>query len=224
MNRFRTKMRNLFDQVRLRPAFHDRLAYWVYGPEFRRWCGLHPCETLSDRTDMYRFLLEHEQLDGPIDYLEFGVSQGLSIRWWVENNQHADSTFVGFDTFEGLPEDWIAWPRGAFSTNGEAPMITDGRCAFVKGLFQDTVPRWLAGREFTRRTVAHFDADLYTSTLVVLTQILPKLKPDDVILFDQFSSYFHEYRAFIDATTAYHRQFDPICCTGLCDRIAMKAI
>jgi hypothetical protein len=173
---------------------------------------------------MYQFLLERERLDRPIDYLEFGVSEGSSFRWWVENNQHSDSTFVGFDSFEGLPEDWIVWPKGSFSTTGHAPPIPDRRCAFIKGLFQDTVPRWVADHELTRRTVIHLDADLYSSTLMVLTQLLPKLKVDDIIFFDQFSVYLHEYRAFKDVTAAYPRQFNLICRTGDWDRVAMKAI
>ena len=222
MNRLRTTIRDLLDRFRIRPAVHGRLMYWTYGPEFRRWCRSNPCEILAERTDLYRFLLEHEGLDGPIDYIEFGVSQGSSMRWWVENNRHPDSAFVGFDSFEGLPEGWDVWPKGAFSTQGRIPEIFDSRCSFVKGLFQDTLPGWLADREFARRTVIHLDADLYTSTLMVLTQLLHRLKYNDIVVFDEFDSYLHEYRAFIDAATAYRRDFVALCRNGQWARIAMK--
>jgi O-methyltransferase len=88
---------------------------------------------------------------------------------------HPDSTFVGFDTFEGLPEMWGPWPKGSFTADGETPDIVDPRCSFVKWLFQDTLPGWLSGREFPGRTLVHLDADLYSSTLVVLAQLLPKI-------------------------------------------------
>ena len=146
-------------------------------------------------------------LDGPIDYLEFGVYRGDTIRWWVEHNRHPASTFVGFDCFEGLPETWGSIPKGTFSVSGNVPDVADSRCSFVKGLFHHTLPNWLIGREFTRRVVLHLDADLYSSTLLVLTQLLPKLKKEDVIIFDEFNSYLDEYRALVDATTAYPLQF-----------------
>jgi len=174
------------------------------------------------RAALYRFLLEHEGLDAPIDYLEFGVSHGDSIRWWVENNRHPEATFVGFDSFEGLPDDWEAWPKGSFSTDGSVPAISDPRCKFVKGLFQDTLPDWLAGREFRRRTVLHLDADLYTSTLLVLTQLLPKLKADSVLVFDEFNDYLHEYRAFSDAMAAYRRASVTLCRTVDWEKAALK--
>jgi O-methyltransferase len=223
MDRVRSPIRNQFDRVRGRSAFHFRLMCWAYGPQFREWCRFHPCEDFAERDELYRFLLDREGLDGPIDYLEFGVSAGSSLRWWVENSRHSDSTFVGFDSFEGLPEDWGNWPKGSFSTDGRIPDIVDSRCNFVKGLFHESVPSWLTHREFTRRVVVHLDADLYTSTLMVLTQLLPKLKQDDILIFDQFASYLDEYRAFIDATQAYGRSFVPIGRTGEFGRVAMKA-
>jgi hypothetical protein len=58
----------------------------------------------------------------------------------------------------------------------------------------------------------------------MLTQLLPELKVNDIIFFDQFSVYLHEYRAFKDATAAYPRQFILLCRTGDWDRVAMKAI
>jgi hypothetical protein len=36
---------------------------------------------------------------------------------------------------------------------------------------------------------------------------MPKLKKDDIIIFDEFCSYLHEYRAFVDATAAYPMRF-----------------
>jgi O-methyltransferase len=211
MSHLKASIRTLLDGVRSRPAVHERLLYWSYGPEFRQWCKSYSCTELANRTLMYDHLIECAGLEGPIDYLEFGVSRGDSMRWWVENNKDPESTFVGFDSFEGIPESWATWPKGSFSADGQTPAIADPRCSFVKGLFHDTLPRWLAGHKFSRRTLVHLDADLYSSTVVVLGQLLPKLKTDDILIFDEFSSYLHEYRAYADLTAAYQRKFSPLC-------------
>ena len=222
MKGLRNLIRDLADRSRMRPGVHNRLVHWAHAPEFRRWCQNHSCECLPDRISLYQFILEREGLAGPIDYLEFGVARGASIRWWVEHNPHPDSKFVGFDTFEGLPADWESFPTGAFSAGGEAPAIADARCSFVKGLFQDTLPGWLTGRELTHRVVLNIDADLYGSTLLALTQLLPRLKSGDIIIFDEFNNYLHEYRAFIDATTAHARSFTAIARDGEFAHVAFK--
>jgi hypothetical protein len=67
--------------------------------------------------------------------LEFGVSAGSSLRWRVENSRHSDSTFVGFDSFEGLPEAWGNWPKGSFSTDGRVQTSLTHAATSSKGYF-----------------------------------------------------------------------------------------
>jgi O-methyltransferase len=198
-------LKGILDQVRIKPKINERIKYWAYGPEFHHWCKANPCALVPDRQALYQWLLDNRNLDGPIDYIEFGVSHGESIRWWVDHNRHPETTFVGFDSFEGLPEKWQTWGKGSFSTGGKIPTVEDSRCKFVQGFFDSTVPAWVNGHEFSRRTVLHLDADLYTSTLLVLTQLLPKLKPGSILIFDEFADSLHEYRAYCDAMGAYRR-------------------
>ena len=40
------------------------------------------------------------------------------------------------------------------------------------------------------------DADLYSSTLYVLTMLAPYLKAGDIVMFDEFTVPRHEYLAF----------------------------
>ena len=57
-----------------------------------------------------------------IDYLEFGVYRGASIRAWVGLSAHKESRFIGFDSFEGLPERWSgSLGAGAFDAGGNIP-------------------------------------------------------------------------------------------------------
>src|ERR1700677_4417473 len=68
----------------------------------------------------------------PFDYLEFGVYKGYSLRVWANLNRNSASRLFGFDSFEGLPEDWVASkPKGTFTTGGKAPDIGDRRVDFV---------------------------------------------------------------------------------------------
>jgi len=180
------------------------------GSMYRRWCTENPCPEVPTRFDLYRSTLDSDHLGAPIDYLEFGVWEGESIRWWSENNLDPNSTFHGFDSFEGLPVNWDGMPKGAFSTGGAIPQISDPRCRFVKGYFHQTVPDWLAGHVHSRRLVVNLDADLYGSTLLVLIQLMPHLKPGDVLFFDEFHSYMHEFRALQDALTAHPMKLRPL--------------
>ena len=83
----------------------------------------------------------------PIDYLEFGVFKGDTIKYWSEINSSPGSRFWGFDTFTGLPEVWENFmgqeERGAFDVGGELPPTEDDRVAYVKGMFQDTLDDFL---------------------------------------------------------------------------------
>jgi hypothetical protein len=96
---------------------------------------------------------------------------------------------MGFDTFTGLPEEWEGHaPAGHFSTQGNVPAIDDWRVTFCKGLFAQTLPRVIddikklaAGRT----VVVHVDADLFSSTLFVLTFLWPHLDRY-YVLFDEF--------------------------------------
>lgn len=61
----------------------------------------------AKRYELYKYVLNKYELESKeIDYLEFGVSGGDSFRWWVDHLKNENSRFFGFDTFEGLPEDW----------------------------------------------------------------------------------------------------------------------
>ena len=48
------------------------------------------------------------------------------------------------------------------------------------------------------------DADLYSSTLYVLSSLAPYLKSGDIIFFDEFAVPTHEFRAYLDFTESYY--------------------
>jgi hypothetical protein len=155
------------------------------------------------RYDLYSYLIQSENLR-QIYYIEFGVSQGHSFKWWVNSIKDKNSRFVGFDTFTGLPEKWGFFKKGEMSTEGAIPDINDNRCEFVKGVFQETLPSFLKKFDSDLRKVVHLDADIYSSTLFALTTIGPYLRKDDLLIFDEFNVPLHEFKAFTDFVTSYY--------------------
>ena len=71
--------------------------------------------------------------------MEFGVWMGSSINRIAAHNPHVVEIF-GFDSFEGLPEDWSGpWVKGSFDMNGQMPAVRPNVKLF-KGWFSDTIP------------------------------------------------------------------------------------
>jgi hypothetical protein len=193
--------------------------FLAYLSRFSRWVSEHRELPYNDfynrdldlgyrnRLGMYEFLMREVLRGEPFDYLEFGVASGTSLRWWTQHEQNPASRFYGFDVFTGLPEDFGILKKGTFAVEGGLPQIEDERCALVPGLFQDTLGRFLSEVALDRRLVVHLDADLYSSTLYVLTTLAPRLKGGDVLVFDEFGAPLHEFRAFQDFCAAYRVEY-----------------
>ncbi len=156
-----------------------------------------PKRDLNKRYLVYESVNKNLNLQNEeINYLEFGVCGANSFKWWLSNNTNQSSNFYGFDTFEGLPEDWATFSKGEMSA--KMPVLEDKRAHFLKGLFQDTLPNFLKENKLdkTKRTIVHLDADLFSSTLYTLTTLHPYLKKGDILIFDEFNVPNHEFLAF----------------------------
>lgn len=189
------------------------IAYWL---RFAQWCRNHPTSVAikankkRSRESLYSSIVSREGLNqAPLLYLEFGVYQGASIRHWLSVISHGESRFVGFDTFTGLPEHWRATePLGHFDARGLFPKVADSRCSFEVGLFQDTLPAFIGRTDFARRLVINLDADMFTSTLFVLTSLGPFLKAGDLLFFDEFSCPLDEFRAFEEFAKSFRVKYE----------------
>ena len=187
-----------------------------------------PFRQYANRVKLHEYVISSQGLDKkPMHYLEFGVAGGTSFAWWVKANQHPNSRFYGFDTFEGLPEDWHFFKKGAFSY--DIPFMDDARGTFIKGLFQDTVYNFLDNYRKTVDTpdvtrVLHLDADLYSSTLFALTMMAPFLRNGDILLFDEFNIPNHEFAAWSDFIRAYYIKYEVIGCVNNFYQTAIRII
>lgn len=191
-------------------SFFSNIFYLVKLSEWAAQQGNIPFNDFPSKWDytkrflLYNWVADQEKLkDCPINYLEFGVADGYSIKWFVKQNGNPDSIFHGFDTFTGLPEDFGSLKKGDFDTNNKVPEIDDRRVRFHTGLFQQTLPGVLPDLALQTRNVVMLDADLYSSTLYVLTTLAPYLKKDDIIFFDEFLVPTHEFKAYHDFSQAF---------------------
>jgi O-methyltransferase len=191
----------------------------VYLSKFSKWAHENKKVEYNDfwakwdynkRYPLYKWVIDKEGLTQPINYLEFGVATGHSFNWFMTQNSNADSRFYGFDTFDGLPEDWGPFKKGSFSNNNALPTIKDNRGKFFKGLFQQTVPTFLKELDNGRRNVLMMDADLWSATLYALTMLAPYLKKGDIIFFDEFVVPTHEFKAYLDFVQSHYVNFELI--------------
>lgn len=184
-------------------------------PKIETWRQQHvPAGTpaFDEREEMHDYVHALLEPGEPITYLEFGVFQGRSMRHWVELDQHVDSRFYGFDSFEGLPEEWKRFDnklaKAHFDLKGVPPDVDDDRCSFVKGWFQHSLDDFLEDFKPADQLVVHIDSDLYSSALYVLTRLDRWLVPGTIVLFDEFSSVLNEFAALEDYCSAYMREYD----------------
>lgn len=129
----------------------------------------------------------HSNIDGLI--LEFGVYKGTTLNYIASKN--VNDTIYGFDSFEGLPEDWNIssndkfnkHKKGYFATN--IPEVLDN-VKLIKGFFEDSVPLWKKKFQDIPIKFLHIDSDLYSSAITVLTELNDQIIPGSIIRFDDF--------------------------------------
>jgi len=198
-------LQKLNDEI-LDPAF---LLYKDAARESANFIKNHMCNALvlrgADPTwRFWPYVIDKSLLDGY--FLEFGVFKGESLSFFAK--QRPECIFYGFDSFEGLPEDWSGGsaPKGFFSVNdwSALPVMRLPNVKLVAGWFEDTLPQFIGGhfKKDTCCSFLHMDSNLYSSTAFVLQSLTPYIRSGTVILFDDFFNYpgyaQHDFKAFFD--------------------------
>ena len=135
-------------------------------------------------------------------YVEFGVAAGHGCRLFGRRLKKVDRTLYGFDSFEGLEEDWTGMhtgrAAGAFDQAGKLPEVPPN-VTLIEGWVQDTLPPFLKETGKAPFSFIHMDMDTYTPTLFALNAVKKRLRKGTVILFDELYGYpgwkHHEYKA-----------------------------
>ena len=199
---------------------------------------------IQGRSRYYDYVMAHT---GPGQFLEFGVHRCKSINMMAKHDPKRN--FTGFDSFEGLPEDWvqnpdasyIRHPKGSFALDeGEEMPHTEPNVSLVKGWFEDSLPVWLTTPEAVERIgILHIDCDLYSSTKTVLDLMNDKIEPGMFLMFDELFSeppkdvasekhYFtweeHEWKALKEWMETYNRTLKTICVTGRTKKVTFEVI
>jgi O-methyltransferase len=235
---FIRKIKALFIKLKLHnivEPFSGALTNLVFLSKLSKWCSQNKHLGFNDfynnkvkyedRFQLHEYVFEKENLSQPINFLEFGVAEGTSFKWWVGKNKNENSAFFGFDTFSGLPEDFGVMKKYHYDTKGIFPDVgNDPRCSFYPGMFQDSFPPFLKNFNDDKRKVIHMDADLYSSTIFVLTLFSKYLKKDDIIIFDEFGVPTHEFRAFTDFAHAFQLKYEVLGAVNNYLQLAIKII
>ena len=118
-------------------------------------------------------------------FLEFGVFKGNSIN---KISKHVDKIY-GFDSFEGLREDWKGWTDAskAFELKKKKPSVRNN-VILIDGWVQDTLEPFLKNNK-PNISFIHMDLDTYESSKYVLQKIKPYLLDNCIILFDELYNY-----------------------------------
>jgi hypothetical protein len=156
-------------------------------------------------------------------YLEFGVYQGDSIRYWQRLLKNPQAILHGFDSFEGLPERWtVDRPKGYFSTSGQVPEVSDNRVKFFKGWFEETLPNYVPPAHEV--LVVNMDADLYSSTKFVLSHLKNVISVGSWLYFDEFSNWLHEFRAFREFVEETAMKFETVAASADLWHVAFRRV
>jgi predicted O-methyltransferase YrrM len=154
-------------------------------------------------------------------YLEFGVHTGGTLRTITELAP-AGSVF-GFDSFEGLPEDWrTQYSAGTFAVD-QLPDVPG--VELVVGWFDQVLPGFL---EQHPEDVAflHLDADLYSSTKTVLEALESRLKVGTVVIFDEYFNFpdweQHEHRAWTEFVARTGIEFEYLGFTADDEQLSLR--
>jgi hypothetical protein len=192
-----------------RPFDYLRMARILAAVDAARFFEAHfpLAENLIGKEALLRHACTLAPSDGAI--LEFGVMEGRTLRILAE--AFPARLVHGFDSFQGLPEDWRHDKRaGAFSTDGKPPETLPENTQLHIGLFSQCIPAYKAAFQ-DKIALLHIDSDLYSSAHTVLFGLAERLPPGSIIVFDEYINYpgwrEQEHKAFMEFVAAFDIRF-----------------
>jgi hypothetical protein len=175
--------------------------------------------SFQNRYDLLKASLAAVKTEGL--YCEFGVYQGLSINFIASLvNQEVH----GFDSFEGLPEDWKGgYSRGMFKMSGLPRVRSNVR--LHKGWFQESV-RVFKSEHSGPLAFVHIDCDLYSSSKIVFSLLGDWIVPGTIIQFDEFFNYrgwrHGEFKAFAEFVSDFGVELEYVGYARNAEQVAIR--
>ena len=157
--------------------------------------------------------------------LDLGVWLGWSTRLISDAS---DRMVYGFDTFEGLVEDWqiddqLVIKQGTFSLaeplaerfmrdtgvslHEGLPAPLGRRVQFIRGSTYETLAPFLADRPAAPIALFHMDLDTYESCLHALETCKDRFVEGSILVFDEFLVTNGEMRAFFEFQSKYELEY-----------------
>lgn len=152
----------------------------------------------KSKRDLFAACLEESRRVPDGLNMEFGVYKGDSINALAK--LAPERKFLGFDSFEGLPEMWtIESKRGAFDVGGKLPKVRKN-VLLIKGFYSETLPKFILENRTSAVAFLNVDCDLYSATKEIFAHLGDRFRVGTVIVFDEFYNYpdwlWHEYKAW----------------------------
>tara|TARA_B100000780_G_scaffold24316_1_gene15477 strand:+ start:673 stop:2637 length:1965 start_codon:yes stop_codon:yes gene_type:complete len=174
-------------------------------------------ELYFHRWALFDKVVEQSIKDRP--FYEYGVWRGEAFQYLINVFKKG----YGFDTFEGIPEDWHGEPAGKYSSDGYIPQIKGGE--FIVGKFDDTLPTFFSEPR-PMASVINFDADLYSSTICALNHSKPVIDQYTILIFDEFIMNKHweqdEYKALNEFCLQNSYTFEVIAISFMTKQVAVR--
>jgi hypothetical protein len=115
---------------------------------------------------------------------EFGVFSGRTINHIAKQ---VKQVVYGFDSFEGLPEQWRDGFAQAHFKVAHLPKVKPN-VKLIKGWFDKTLPRFIQ-EHAEPMAFLHIDCDLYSSTKTIFDLCKDRISTGTVIVFDEYFNY-----------------------------------
>lgn len=182
--------------------------------EQKRW-DLYNDFSLWGETDRFSKMLARYELfkrivDMPGDIVEGGVLKGAGVLYWAKLiqifNPMSRRKVIGFDTFEGYPEDASMVhdqkTAKAFSKEqiAEKEMVSDkkimaaaeaqglaDRLELVRGNASQTIPAYVEAHPGFRISLLNLDFVLYDPTLAAMQYLYPRVIDGGVVVLDEYA-------------------------------------
>jgi len=140
-------------------------------------------------------------------FMEFGVWQGRSINYI---SSCTDRIVNGFDSFEGIPDEWEGMPSGSYSTYNKLPEVNPN-VRLHKGWFSDSLPVFIQTHPEPIAFI-NIDCDTYMSTKTIFDLLGDSIVTGTVIVFDEYFCFpkwqEHEYKAFSEYLSSSGHKYE----------------